>query len=105
MAKLYRTDGTVSEVRPLNGRAFTLAELQGFVGGLIEVITFPDGSEACLNDEGRINGMPLNVEASRVWCQHFPLDRYPDNNPGTVYGDVVVGSAREMGAEENGNDD
>jgi len=37
MAKLFKTDGTVEDVKP-KGKKFTLAEMQKFVGGYIEAV-------------------------------------------------------------------
>lgn len=52
---------------------FRLEEMQKLVGGFIEFTPGPDGTELCINEEGRINGMERNA-------------RYPH-----VFGDVIVG--------------
>lgn len=44
MATLIKTDGTTKQVKPANGRYFTLEEKQGFVGGLIEFIPTREGN-------------------------------------------------------------
>lgn len=42
----------------------TLEEMQKFVGGYIEVVTLADGSQLVLNEEGKLDGRPLNVGAT-----------------------------------------
>lgn len=66
MATLYKTDGTKEAVFPANGTDFTLAELQGYVGGLIDIVWVLDGKSELLvvNDEGLIHGLPFNKQAS-----------------------------------------
>lgn len=39
MAKWIKTNGEIVEVQPKNGTDYSLEELQGFVGGYIEIIT------------------------------------------------------------------
>ena len=54
-------------------RPLPLERLQALVGGLIEFVAMPDGTELCVNEEGRVRDLPRNA-------------RYP-----AVRGDVVVG--------------
>jgi len=42
-----------------------------FVGGMVEVVTFPNGDLLLLNEEGRGMGLPLNPEATALWRTHF----------------------------------
>lgn len=70
---------TVEVVEPANGTDFTLAELQGFVGGLIDVVELPDGLIMVVNDEYLFNGSPLNPLASAMVGEG-----------GHVRGDVLV---------------
>ena len=60
---LYRTNETVEEVFPKNGKKFTLEELQGFVGGYIEMIPYTRPVAYC-NEEGRLKKLPFNTVAS-----------------------------------------
>lgn len=66
MATLYRTDGTGETVTPASGEEFTLAELQGHVGGYIDIVRLENGELLVVNDEGLIHGLPLNEQASRI---------------------------------------
>ena len=66
MATLYKTDGTSEQVTPANGQDFRLEELQGYVGGLIDIVRLEDGDLLVVNDEGLIHGLPLNEQASWI---------------------------------------
>lgn len=57
---------TVEQVEPANGTDFSLEELQGFVGGLIDIVTLPDGFIMVVNDEYLMNGDPYNPLASAM---------------------------------------
>ena len=61
--KLYKTNGKVEDVFPHDGKKFTLAELQRFVGGNIEHVPRSKPFAYC-NEEGTLNGLPVNNEAS-----------------------------------------
>lgn len=64
MAKYLKTEGVVVDVHPKNGNDYALDELQGFVGGLIEIVYLPDGLLMVVNEEGLILGLPFNINAS-----------------------------------------
>ena len=42
-----------------------------FVGGMVEVVSFPNGDLLLLNEEGKLMGLPLNPEATALWRKHF----------------------------------
>ncbi len=74
MASHYKTDGTAARVQPANGPRFTLAELQGLVGGYIEVgRRWEDGRVLLVNEEGRIRGLRVNVAATVLTDFDFPI--------------------------------
>ncbi|MDR1182676.1 MAG: DUF3846 domain-containing protein, partial [Bacteroidales bacterium] len=60
MAKIYRTDGETKAVTPENRKHFSLKELQHIVGGYIENIYLNDGTIMVLNEEGKLENLPLN---------------------------------------------
>ena len=66
----------------------TLKEAQKFVGGYVEGITFPNGDYLIINEEGKLQNLPLNPEATLLWRMHFTNDKYMIG-----YDDVVVGPA------------
>ena len=59
-----------------------------FVGGMVEVVQFPNGDLLLLNEEGKLMGLPLNPEATALWRSHFTKDKYAFG-----YDDFVVGPA------------
>ena len=59
-----------------------------FVGGMVEAVTFPNGDLLLLNEEGKLMGLPLNEEASKLWSETFDNDNYI-----TGRNDFVVGPA------------
>lgn len=58
---------TVQDVEPKNGRDFSLEELQGYVEGLIDIVSLYDGRLMVVNDEGLINGLPINPLATAIF--------------------------------------
>jgi Domain of unknown function (DUF3846) len=101
VAYLIKTSGEVQEVRPANGSAFTLEELQAFVGGYIEIVyalrtgKFPafklkinPGDIMVINEEGKIKYLTSNSIA----CTLYKYAGYD-----TIVGDVVVGNQTELG--------
>ena len=90
MAKLIKTDGTITEVKPINGKSFSLKELQGFVGGIVEIVPLPSGKEMCVNEEGKLNGLPKNEEATKIWKEEYPIEKYPVNNDELIVGDALL---------------
>ena len=65
-----------------------LKEAQEFVGGYVEGITFPNGDYLIINEEGKIIGLPINKEATKLWRETFTKDKYAFG-----YDDFVVGPA------------
>lgn len=83
MAKIIKANGTIIDVKPKNGRDFSLKELQSIVGGYIEIVHLKDGNIFVVNDEGAINGFCMNLEASKMYGGH-------------LFGDVLYCKSREV---------
>ncbi len=66
MATLIKPDGTSEEVKPENGTDFKLKELQGFVGGMIQIIRLRNRKIMVVNDEGKLENLPPNSEATAL---------------------------------------
>jgi hypothetical protein len=84
---LMHTDGRTEDISA--DAPFSLKKLQMYVGGLIQEVPFPDGSHLICNDEGRLVGLPINPQATRLWEEQYPLDKYPIANAGYIVGDVI----------------
>lgn len=80
-ARTIKTDGTETPVSPKNGTDFSLEELQGFVGGPIEIVRLPGTNDIMvLHEEGKLEGQPVNAKATRLY-----------NNPNDcIVGNVLI---------------
>lgn len=67
MAQILRTNGTWDNVQPANGSDFSLQEVQAIVGGYVELVRLWDGRIMLINEEGKLEGLPLNAEATRLF--------------------------------------
>ena len=87
IALLYKTDLSVEEIKPANGRYFKLEEMQAYVGGLIEIVPLDgEGLEDKLlvvNEEGKLENLPLNLFATAEWVKYYGLTDY-------VSGDAII---------------
>lgn len=61
---LFKISGEVEEVEPKNKRDFQIDELQGFVDGYVEIVYLPNNQLMVVNEEGAIDGLPVNIKAS-----------------------------------------
>ena len=66
----------------------TLKQAQDFVGGYVEGIEFPTGDYLIVNEEGKLNRLPFNEQATKLWRETFTPDKYIFG-----YDDFVVGNA------------
>lgn len=56
----------MTETKVISDTSPTLEECQEFVGGLVELVTLMDGSQMLVNEEGLIQGLPHNQQASQM---------------------------------------
>ena len=90
-ATLIQTNGQHTQIEPLNGKTFTLKEMQAYVKGLVEIVPLPDDKSILIcNEEGKLDGLPVNVAATEYWKKMYPISKYPINNDELVVGDVMV---------------
>jgi len=84
------------EVRPANGKRFTLSELQAYVGGFVEFSRVPDGRTMVSNEEGKLVGLLANVEATIIYRQAWAgVSEWAAAD--TIVGDVLLCSPAEVG--------
>lgn len=94
-AEVLKADGSRIVVEPNNGKSFTLEELRSIVGGTIDIQKLPKtGGKVVVNDNGELDGLPVNEAASALWRENYPIEEYPHNNDGTLVGDVLVCDGR-----------
>ncbi len=82
MSHIIKTTGEEIEVSPQNGEVFTLEELQGFVGGYIEMIPAGRHHVMVVNEEGKLKGLPSNPRATAIARENCVY--------GEIVGDVVI---------------
>ena len=87
MATLIKSSGEEINVFPNNKTDFQLDELQKFVGGLIEIIKTKDGKTIVINEECKINDLPINQKASQL---------YQYNKFDFIVGDVLICQSNEI---------
>jgi hypothetical protein len=73
---LYRTNGVIEPIQP-HGAIWSLEELQGIVGGYIEIVHTLDGKFMVVNETGKVQNppLPLNIAATRIYMhgRHDPI--------------------------------
>ncbi len=90
MAVLLKIDGSQQTVAPKHPPSFSLEELQGFVGGYIEVVSLGNGSLLVINEEGKLERLAYNEQATQRAQGHlWPADY--------IAGPAVVVSEQELG--------
>lgn len=102
MATLLTTTNEQRPVRPAQGTGFSLAELQAFVGGYIEVVrtSLVEPGKAggplflVINEDGKRLGLAVNLQATVIY--HRAGGRQDD----LVVGDVVLATQRELDEPE-----
>jgi hypothetical protein len=69
MATLYQPDGRTKEVRPSDGKHWTLAELQTMIGQQeIEVVLTTDGKFMVVDEMSKFRAeSELNIPATRIY--------------------------------------
>ena len=87
MATLIKSNGEETNVTPKNKTDFQLDELQKFVGGLIEIVKTKEGRTMVINEEGKINDLPINQKAS---------EQYQYNEFDFIAGDVLICNESEI---------
>ena len=68
----------------------TLKEAQAYVGGYVEGIHFPNGDYLIVNEEGKLMGLPLNEQASKLWKETFDNDNYVTGRDDFVVGNAIL---------------
>lgn len=82
-AFIYKVNGEIIPVTPINKKSFTLGELQDIVGGYIQVIALQDGRLMILDEEGKLYGKSRNNTATNVAKDTLFNNDY-------IVGDVLV---------------
>lgn len=81
-AIVFNADGSETCVAPDNGTDFSIYEMQSIVGGYIELVKLGSGKIMIVNEEGKINQLPMNTKATQI-CQLHGINE-------VIVGDVLV---------------
>ena len=64
---LSTPEGTMKGIAPKDPKkGYSLAECQGYVGGMMEVVRLPGRMIMVVNEEGLLMGLPFNAYASAL---------------------------------------
>lgn len=103
MATLIKTTGARKDVTPADGReSFKLIELQSIVGGYIEAVRLSGDLIMWVNEEGKLKGLPVNPEATRMAAFCASICGRPWTDP--IVGDVVIATRAESGEDDEDED-
>lgn len=91
------TEGKASLI-DLTADSNELLTLQTAVGGYIEAKTLQGGYTLFMNEEGKLQGLPMNERATEIWLANFPT--FPD----VIVGDVVIAGGTDEEGEQLGLD-
>lgn len=86
---LIKADGYAQAVRPQNNRTYSLSELQGYVNGHIEIVTLPNNKRLVCNDEGKLQGLPINRFATTLVKDFLQPNDF-------LVGDVLIIDAKQL---------
>ena len=74
-AKIIYTDKEAEDYTPKNGKTFELDELQGIVGGWIEIVRLKDGRIIVIDEEGKSKDKAVNIPATNILRRdHYTTD-------------------------------
>jgi len=93
MATLYKANGEIETVKPLNGEGFTLEELQGLVGGYVEKVNLSAEQFILCDEDGKSKNLPVNQNATDLWIKTFPY--------ATVFDPVLLGPVLLFNNKDN----
>jgi len=87
MAQLIKANGGVTEVKPVNGKKFSLEELQKFVAGGGYIEKYRAGNKVFIWDENGLNKrLPKNEKATDI----LYLECEGMRNVQDIVGDVLI---------------
>jgi len=89
MGLLIKSSGETLEVKPANGKNFSLKEAQSFVGGYVEMLNV-NGKKYLMNEEGLLHRLPVNEKATEELSKEYGREVKP------IVGDVLILSNEEF---------
>lgn len=68
----------------------TLEDMQEFVDGRIEIVYLSNGDHLIINEEGLLDGLELNMEATDIWWSDVGLDNVLSYGMPPLVGDILL---------------
>jgi hypothetical protein len=66
-SQLYKANGEITNVEPENGKAFSLKEMQRYVGGYIEITMLSPRRSLVCNEDGKLLNLVVNNNATALY--------------------------------------
>lgn len=71
-----KTNGETIIVEPKNGTDFKYEELREFVNGSIETVFLKNNEIMIVNEEGKLNQLDINADATNIYIQSYGLNDF-----------------------------
>tara|TARA_R100000951_G_C2600691_1_gene168088 strand:+ start:259 stop:525 length:267 start_codon:yes stop_codon:yes gene_type:complete len=68
----------------------TLRDMQEFVDGRIEIVYLSNGDHLIINEEGLLDGLEPNMEATDIWWSDVGLDNVLSHGMPPLVGDILL---------------
>lgn len=68
----------------------TLRDMQEFVDGRIEIVYLSNGDHLIINEEGLLDGLEPNTEATDIWWSDVGLDNVLSHGMPPLVGDILL---------------
>ena len=68
----------------------TLEDMQEFVDGRIEIVYLSNGDHLIINEEGLLDGLAPNMEATDIWWSDVGLDNVLSHGMPPLVGDILL---------------
>ena len=68
-----KSNGETIIVEPKNSTDFKYEELREFVGGSIETVILKNNEIMIVNEEGKLNQLDINADATNIYIQSYGL--------------------------------
>ena len=68
----------------------TLRDMQKFVDGRIEIVYLSNGDHLIINEEGLLDGLEPNMEATDIWWLDVGLENVLSHGMPPLVGDILL---------------
>ena len=88
-ATLYTPNGGEKDIISKVRNKLSLEEMQKLVGGYIEIVRLNDGRIIIVNEEGLLQGLPVNIEATNILRRDHSTTQYIVGNAIVCDADMI----------------